>query len=211
MKFNIEIPSGTDEIFDYLRKGGFLCSNHPEEKQHILYQRCKKYESGLTKMFAELGFGLVGEDDYYSFSDLNETDTDSTEREKKLKAYLPFIDFHIVLTRVLHYVHMGTVFTLSEIEQSVLENISLSSRYKKNDKDSIRAEIAKEVRLFVSNGYLYCTDTAKEQYIVLNSFSRLVNFLSLIEIDNVEEVKDEMQKEIEATNEKDKENDDVNS
>ncbi|NOR54814.1 MAG: hypothetical protein GQ531_01255 [Sulfurovum sp.] len=210
MKLDIDIPSGTDEIFDYLRKGGFLCGNHPEVRHHTLYQRCKKYESGLIKMFSELGFGLVGEDDYYSFSDLNETDTDSTEREKKLKAYLPFIDFHIVLTRVLHYVHVGTVFTLSEIEQSVLENISLSSRYKKNNKDSIRAEIAKEVRLFVSNGYVYCTDTAKEQYIVLNSFSRLINFLSLIEIDNIEEVKDEMQKEIEVT-EEDEENENVNS
>ncbi len=78
--------------------------------------------------------------------------------------------------------------------------------YKKNDRDSIRKEIEKDVKLFVSNGYLYRTSSSSEQYIVLSSFNRLLDFLSLIEVESVEEVKEEMQKEIEMDEAKEEEN-----
>lgn len=205
MKLHIEIPEGTDEIFNLLREGGYLCANHPDEKHSTLYRRCRNYETGLSKYFAASGLNLVCENDFYYFEDLNEGDAESPEVEKKLKAYLPFINFHIVLTKILNYVQPGTIFTLAEVEQNILDNISLSSMYKKNDRDSIRKEIEKDVKLFVSNGYLYRTSSSSEQYIVLSSFNRLLDFLSLIEVESVEEVKEEMQKEIEIDEAKEEE------
>lgn len=206
MKLKVEIPQGTDEIFNYLRKGGYLCANHPDEIHHTLFRRCRNYEEGLGKYFESLGLNLVCEDDFYYFEDMNEGDAESPEVEKKLRAYLPFINFHIVLTKILNYVQPGTIFTLAEIEQKILENILLSSRYKKKDRDSIRKEIEKDVKLFVSSGYIYRISSSSEQYIVLSSFNRLSDFLSLIEVEDVAEVQDEMQKEIEMNEEK--ENDD---
>ena len=205
MKLHIEIPEGTDEIFNLLREGGYLCANHPDEKHSTLYRRCRSYETGLSKYFAVSGLNLVCENDFYYFEDLNEGDAESPEVEKELKAYLLFINFHIVLTKILNYVQPGTIFTLAEIEQNILDNISLSSMYKKNDRDSIRKEIEKDVKLFVSNGYLYRTSSSSEQYIVLSSFNRLLDFLSLIEVESVKEVKEEMQKEIEIDEAKEEE------
>ena len=207
MKLNIEVPEGTDAIFNLLSTGGYLCANHPDEQHSTLYRRCRNGETGLVKYFSVIGLNLVGENDFYYFENLNEGDAESPEVEKKLKSYLPFINFHIVLTKILNYVQPGTLFTLAEIEQNILDNISLSSMYKKNDRDSIRKEIEKDVKLFVSSGYLYRTSSSSEQYMVLSSFNRLLDFLSLIEVERVEEVKEEMQKEVEMHEDKEEEDD----
>ncbi len=197
MKLEIEVPYDAGELFKYLATGGYLCSNHPDESHMRLYRICETYEEGLKELWHVCGFGLVAEEGLYYFENLQEGDSESIEVEKKLENYLPFIRFHIILTKVFERVDVGFIFNLAQLEQKVLENISLRSRYKKRDKESIRKEIEKEVRLFQNAGYLYCIDIAEQKYLVLNAFERLLDFLSLISIEGMESIKDEMRREIE--------------
>jgi len=204
MKLEIEVPSDAGELFNYLATGGYLCSNHPEERHIKLYRTCETYKEGLTELWRVCGFGLIDEDGLYYFENLHEGDSESTELEKKLENYLPFIRFHIILTKVFEHVDVGFIFNLAQLEQHILENISLKSRYKQRDKESIRKEIEKEIRLFQNAGYLYCIDSSQQKYLVLNAFVRLLDFLSLISIEGVEGIKDEMQREIEIIVEEEK-------
>jgi len=201
MKIDVEVPQNASALFRHLLAGGYLSSNHPEPKYMHLYRECEKYEEGLRKLWSISGVGLVKEEGLFYFEDLNEDDCESTEVDKKLQSYLPFIRFHILLSRIYDGIEIGAIFSLADIETKVLENISLSKHYKKKDKDSIRKEIEKEVKLFQNAGYLYCIDTLEQKYIVLNAFQRLLDFLSLIAIEGMESIKDEMHREIEILKE----------
>lgn len=204
MKLEIEVPNDAGDLFKYLATGGYLCRNHPEESHIQLYRTCERYEEGLKNLWRVCGFGLISEDGLYYFEDLHEGDSESIEVEKKLENYLPYIRFHIILTKVFEQVNVGFIFNLAQLEQKILENISLSSRYKHRDKENIRKEIEKEIRLFENAGYLYCVNSTEQKYLVLNAFARLLDFLSLISIEGVESIQDEMQREVEIVEERKK-------
>lgn len=190
------------EIFNFLRKkGGFLCANHPDTSHKMLYDACLHHKEGLEKYFLPLGLKLIHEEDFFYFENRSEGDADSAEVEQKLKGFLPFINLYMVLVKILGHVGAGTIFRIADIEQSVLNNLSLSTRYKGKGKGVIRDEIEKDIRRFVREGYIWEISSQRGEYIILTSFERLNVFLREITIEGIEEVKDEMQQEIEMTEE----------
>lgn len=184
MKIELELPSSTYKIFDFLSEGKFLCKNHPEPEHDRLYRNCLKYYTDLKKYFSYLKIDLINEeDDYFYFGDLKVVEEDSNEITIKLKEFIKFIRFYSILVESYKYFGAGTAFTLARLEQNIIESIPLRSKYKKDNK-GIRKELESEVKMFLKSGYIYRIDSKDDKYIALASMQRLKEFIGNISIDD---------------------------
>ena len=155
MLINLNIPENTDRIFKELAQGKYLCANHPDETINSLYHTCEEYEDDLYKYFKGMRLGLVKEDGFFYFEDLDEGDAESIVVEKKLERYVDLINFYFVLLDMYPDINIGSLFSLAEVEQTVINSISLKNKYRAKTEDTIRKSIASDVRKFVEQGYIY--------------------------------------------------------
>ena len=184
MKLDVDLPDLTSEIFDTLSEGKFLCKNHPNRRDERLYDTCLEYYESLKQYFSVIDIDLINEDDeYFYFGDLKIVDTDSSEINLKLKEFVNYIRFYSILVESYEYFGAGDSFTRADVEQKVIANIALRSKYKKDDK-TIRQEIEREIKLFVKNGYIYKIDEKSDKYVALASIARLKDFIGSIKIED---------------------------
>jgi len=201
MLINVTIPENTDRIFRELIQGNYLCANHPDEALNSLYHTCEEYEDDLYKYFKGMKYELVKEEGFFYFVDLNEDNSESTTVEKKLEKYVGLINFYFVLLNIYPDINTGSFFTLAEIEQTVINSISLRNKYRAKTEETIRKAIGNDVKKFVEHGYLYPISASEGRYVILTSFARLLDFLSIINSESFEEIEEEMKKETEITEE----------
>jgi len=184
MRLDIDLPNLTSEIFDTLSEGRFLCKNHPNRRDERLYESCLEYYESLKKYFSVINIDLINEDDeYFYFGDLKIVDAYGSEIDTKLKEFVNYIRFYSILLESYDYFGAGVSFTRAEVEQKVIANITLRSKYKKDDK-TIRQEIEREIKLFVKSGYVYRIDEKSDKYIALASIARVKNFIGSIKIED---------------------------
>jgi len=184
MKLDVDLPDLTSEIFDTLSEGKFLCKNHPNRRYERLYDKCLEYYESLKQYFSVIDIDLINEDDeYFYFGDLKIVDTDNSEINLKLKEFVNYIRFYSILVESYEYFGAGDSFTRADVEQKVIANIALRSKYKKDDK-TIRQEIEREIKLFVKNGYIYKIDEKSDKYVALASIARLKDFIGSIKIED---------------------------
>jgi hypothetical protein len=184
MKLDVDLPDLTSEIFNSLSEGKFLCKNHPNRGDERLYESCLEHYKSLKKYFAIINIDLINEDDeYFYFGDLKIVEAYSNEIDLKLKEFVNYIRFYSILVESYEYFGAGNSFTRADVEQKVIENIALRSRYKKDDK-TIRQEIEREIKLFVKSGYIYKINEKSDKYIALAPIARLKGFIGSIKIED---------------------------
>jgi hypothetical protein len=184
MRLDVDLPELTSEIFDTLSEGKFLCKNHPNRRDERLYESCLEYYDALKKYFSIINIDLINEDDeYFYFGDLKIVEAYGSEIDMKLKEFVNYIRFYSILLESYDYFGVGVSFTRADVEQKVIANIALRSRYKKDDK-TIRQEIEREIKMFVKSGYLYKIDEKSDKYVALASIARLKDFIGSIKIED---------------------------
>lgn len=82
------MPEETKEIFDTLRKGNFIVSDHPDSQQRRLYALCDSYHSLLFPYFEILGYELTDGDGYFVFHVPDMTDA---TKENRLTAVIELL------------------------------------------------------------------------------------------------------------------------
>lgn len=84
MELNIQIPDHTSDIFDYLQKGLFICSNSCNEPVKDMYETIDDNFEALSLYFAQIGYTLERGNEYFYFS---RTEPRTTLEQKILRAY----------------------------------------------------------------------------------------------------------------------------
>ncbi len=168
----------SQKIFYYLKDGKFLSQNSCKKEERKLFDYVDRNYENLKDVYEYIGVNLVLKNGYCYFSSLD-------NKEQKLKTIYELLD---VLSFFHHFnplFDVGVRFTLQEIEEKVIDDITLKMKLEKmkntND-DTLASSIKSLVSKLEKRGFVVCEDEYLQRYVVLDSISYLNEFFEKIEI-----------------------------
>lgn len=178
----------TNEVFQRLSRGRFICSNSVEPAERAIYNDIEECLAEYADFFAKIDFHLSAGDGYYYFS-RNETKVDTTN---KLRALLPWIDYLDVLKTYDTTFDAGTSFYASRLAARAVSDIELKDKMSRlfKDRKSINEKAEALIEELVRQGYAEEVNAVDGRYQVTNAFRYIINMLECINID--EEIEDEI-------------------
>jgi len=189
------ITKHTNEIFDILSSGQFICSNSTDSYRVKLFEiidEPEQYEI-LCDYFSAIGFVLEKGAEFYYFSRKNEN---KESLERKLETACKWIDILDFFEAFDSSFRSGRSFTVSEIEiqikvDAVLKNKAdgLRKLLRLDDKTSYYEVIEKIVENLRKDGFIELENEISKSYKILASFKYLTELVMNINI--LEEVQNE--------------------
>lgn len=179
-------PHNTQEIFELLSRGNFLCENSPIRSERKLFARCEEQYSELYTYFEHIGYYLEQGNGYYYFS----RKLQNNQIEDKLETILDYIDLVEFMLQYSGTFGVGFRTTISELAESVKANVVLKDRLdriKGSYKSlTLQQQCAKVLERFRKGGFMALEDEHEERYVVLSSYDYIQTFLEAIEVPNFE-------------------------
>ncbi len=168
------VPNKTEQIFEILSRGKFLCENFPDLHHRKLYSIVYDNYDSLYEYFSYIGYTLHKENDYFYFS----KEDNNQQIENKLNSIIKLID---LLDFILEYQNdFGVGFKVrpSQILSCVNENTILKSKLLKLDKSesTLYQKCKKILDSFVSKGFMALENEEEEVYLTLSSFNYIQDF-----------------------------------
>jgi hypothetical protein len=179
-------PKATQEIFELLSRGHFLCDNSPHRNERKLYDSCEEDLLAYRDYFAQIGFGLEEGDGYFYFSKtLNNKSID-----EKLQKVLDYIDLVELMLQYSPTFGVGFRTTVAEFSIAVKGNAVLKDRlerlHTRTANATLHQQCAKVLDTFVKGGFMSVENEHEQRYRVLSSYDYLETFLSSIEVPDFE-------------------------
>ncbi|MDH5465014.1 MAG: hypothetical protein OEW60_05245 [Thiovulaceae bacterium] len=179
-------PNQTQEIFELLSRGNFICENSPVRNERKLFNRCEEEHKELYTFFEHIGYYLEQGNGYYYFS----KKLQNNQIEDKLEAILDYIDLVEFMLQYSGTFGVGFRTTVSELSEAVKANVVLKDRLdriKGSYKSlTLHQQCAKVLERFRKSGYMALEDEHEERYLVLSSYDYIQTFLEAIEVPNFE-------------------------
>jgi hypothetical protein len=191
----MNVPKQTNEIFDLLSKGQFICSNSTNIRISKLYdiiEDSDNYEI-LYDYFLSINFIIEKGDEYYHFSRKEE----KADLERKLDIACKWIDIIDFFKTFDNSFASGFSFSPSEINVKIGVDAVLKykadgvrSVLKLDDKTPYPEIILKAVESLCKDGFAEPENEILKTYKVLSSFKYLEELVNIINIS--EGVQDEI-------------------
>jgi len=173
----------TADIFEWLSKGKFICSNSVEDSSRKLYTVIEENFDDLYHYFMAIGFVLEKGDEYFYFS---RTEARATLEIKIEQAYR-WIDVVDFFTAFNNGFAPGFRFTPSDImvqvkiDASLKDKLEIMKRLTGDGSYSDRISTLVEKQL-VAPGYAELENEITMQYKVLTSFNYIKQLIVSIQI-----------------------------
>lgn len=180
----------TTDIFEYLSKGGFICSNSSDPHVQKLYNYIFEDFDNLESYFSGISYILTEGDEYYHFT-RPEQKVDITRKLEQAFRWIDIVDF---FKNYDSSFGSGYRFEPQEISVQLKVNATLKSKLKALRKytqtDNELDGIKKLVDRLKSDGYLELENEISDSYKVLTSFTYIETLI--LNINLSEEVQDEI-------------------
>jgi hypothetical protein len=178
----MNIPARTNEIFETLSKGLFLCSNSPDEKARRLYSIVDNHFEELYIYFDHIGFSLERGHEYFYFSRQEKV----VDLERKIEKALKWIDILDFLKEYDNSFSSGFRFTPSEIHVRLNVDAVLKSRLeglkRYTKQENYESSIAEIVDMLCKEGFAEQESEITNTYKVLASFQYMEQLILSINI-----------------------------
>lgn len=175
-------PKYTQEIFELLSRGHFLCDNSPHRNERKLYDLCDEELIAYRDYFSHIGFGLEEGDGYFYFSKT----LNAKSIEEKLQKVLEYIDLVELMLQFSPTFGVGFRTTVAEFAVAVNSNAVLKDRLERlstrSSNATLNQQCAKVLDSFVKGGFMSIENDHEQRYKVLSSYDYLETFLSSIEV-----------------------------
>ena len=183
MLINVEelLPQHIGKIYQTILKGGYINENSSKHGNAELYEAIVNKESELRAYFKPLGYALIKREGYFYFAR-----DDVSDGEASLELIVDYIEIANFFKTLDANFSVGYKFTLTAMEHQLNQNIELqdlSSKMKGIRANDHREFVQKIVDKLKKDGFIEERDTAKGEYIVLNSYDYIEYFLGEIEVD----------------------------
>lgn len=187
----VNVPQKTDEVFDILSKGEFICSNSSDPEVKQFYVIIENRYDDLREYFEQIGFDLKQEDEYFYMARLNES---KANMKRKINKYFKWIDIFDFLKTFNNTFDPGYRFTISEIHNKLNVEANLKEKLEKlssyTRKKNYRKSIEKIVDMLCKEGFVELENEIAGRYKVLSSFKYLEDMIMNINIPD--EIKNEI-------------------
>lgn len=168
----------SQKIFLYLKDGKFLSQNSSKKDDRKLFDYVDRNYEDIKDIYEYFGVNLVLKNGYCYFSSLD-------NKEQKLKTIYEMLDILSFFHHFNPFFDVGVRFTLQEIEEKVLDDITLKiklDKMKNLNSDTLANSIKSLVLKLEKRGFISCEDDYLQRYIVLDSMEYLNEFFEKIEI-----------------------------
>lgn len=179
-------PKYTQEVFELLSRGHFLCDNSPHRSERKLYDICLEDLHEYRDYFNQIGFGLEEGDGYFYFS----KSFNAKSIEEKLQKVLEYIDLVELMLQYSPTFGVGFRTTVAEFSIAVKGNAVLKDRLERLRSSSanitLHQQCSRVLDAFVKGGFMAVENEHEQRYRVLTSYNYLETFLSAIEVPDFE-------------------------
>ena len=186
----MNIPRQTEDIFDMLGKGQFICSNSVTDSIRKLYNIIDDNFDDLNTYFSAIGFHLEKGDEYFYFS----RDEQRADLERKIEQVYRWIDVIDFFKSFNNGFGPGYRFNTSDVITQMKIDASLNDKLQGMKKfaaeDTTRDKVQRLVDELKKYGVIEVENEITELYKVLSSFKYLEQLLISIHIS--EEIKHEI-------------------
>jgi len=178
----------TNEVFQRLSRGQFICSNSIDESTRAIYNDIDENMQDYADYFGQIDFHLESGDGYFYFIRKEQ----KIITENKLLGLAPWIDYLDFLKAYDTSFDAGTQFNLAQIEILLSSNIELRDKLEKlfTDKSSNREKIEMLVKVMTDMGLTEQVNEVEGMYQVTTAFHYIEHLIDCIHIN--EEIKDEV-------------------
>lgn len=179
------------DIFEILRRGQFISSNHPDDKIQLLYrilEEEKEFEE-LSAYFAKINYQLEQGNGYFYFSRKEQT----TDLDRKLNRAFEWIDILDFCKSFNSNFDVGYRFTPAEIATALKNNIDLKNKLETmkrlgKSRQNYDERIRKIIDKLERDNFVALEQEISETYKVLDSFHYLKELIQIINIpENIED------------------------
>lgn len=183
----MSVPKQTGEIFEFLSKGQFLCSNSSDGDIRKLFDIIDDHENfeSLFIFFKAINFTLEKGDEFYYFSRTESR----ADLERKLEMAFRWIDIIDFFKTYDNSFASGYRFTPSAIAvqlsvDAVLKNKAdgIRNTLKLDDRTSYPDIVSKAIELLCKDGFAELENEILKSYKVLSSFKYLEDLINNINI-----------------------------
>ncbi|CAN5260652.1 hypothetical protein BH23BAC1_BH23BAC1_18720 [soil metagenome] len=180
----MNVPPQTNEIFEILSKGQFICSNSTHEKIQKLYEIMdeKVTFENLSEYFSKININLEKGDEYFVFS----RQEAKADLERKIETASKWIDILDFVKTFENSFGSGYRFSPSDIDVKVRMDVNLKDKMeglkKYTGEGSYTDRIKKILDMLAKDGFIELENTIVNQYKVLASIKYLENLVLSIAI-----------------------------
>ena len=169
-------PKYTQELFEILSKGHFLCDNSPHRNERRLYDACADELNEYRTYFDQIGFGLEEGDGYFYFSKA----LNAKSIEEKLQKVLEYIDLVELMLQYSPTFSIGFRTTVAEFSIAVKGNAVLKDRLERlkttSSNVTLHQQCTRVLDAFVKGGFMSVENEHEQRYRVLSSYGYLETF-----------------------------------
>lgn len=174
------------QVFESLSKGQFISSDSIVDSQRHIYKDVEDNFEEYRDYFSRIGFQLESGDGYFYFS-RRESKTQLSEKLSRFSHWLDIIDLLKAWEPVFG---PGFSFTKAQLLVKMDSDIELRDKAKViYDKKDRYAEVVD--RIFdemCRMGYIEKIDDSAQRYMVVNAYRYLEELITMINIDNENEI-----------------------
>ena len=179
---SMNLPKQTNEIFEVLSRGQFICANSSQENVRRLYSVLEERFDEFHEYFLAINFILEHGDDYYYFS---RTES-KIDLERKIEAAYKWIDIIDLFKTFDSSFGPGYRFTPSDIlvrinVDALLKN-KLEGLKKYTSEDTYAESLKKIIRMLCNDNFVEMENELSDSYKALSSFRYLEELILSINI-----------------------------
>jgi hypothetical protein len=178
----------TNEIFQRLSRGQFICANSIDADTRAVYNDLDEHIDDYADFFTQIDFQLQAGDGYFYFSRKEA----KIVVENKLMGLSEWIDYLAFLKSFDTSFGAGTQFNLAQLEVQLSGNMEQKDNLDAlfTDKSSNREKLETLVKALTDMGFAEELNKVEGMYQVTTAFRYIEHFMDLININ--EEVNDEI-------------------
>ena len=176
----MKLPRYTREIFERLSRGNFICQNSPVAFERRLFEICEENSDALETYFAPIGFDLNAGHGYFYFS----KELQESQVETKLENILQLLDYVEMFLQYDEYFNVGWRGSPTALAEAATDNIVIRERVEKIrgvSGSSIFKKCEDIFKKMEKEGYMALEDEYEKRYVLLTSYTYLVDFFRSIE------------------------------
>jgi len=174
------LPQHIQKLYENILKGNFINENSSKNGNSELYEAIMLQESQVRAYFKVIGYILMKREGYFYFAH-----DGASESSSALEKMVDYIEISSFLRTIDSNFSVGYRFRLSSIENQLNNNIELQDLANKmkgiNAKDN-REFIQKIIEKLKKDGFLEEVNSTNAEYIILNSYDYIENFLNEVEV-----------------------------
>jgi len=174
------LPQYLQKIYQMILRGEFINENSSKKGNNEIYEAILSKETEVREYFRAIGYVLIKREGYFYFAH-----DDAPNTPGALERIVDYIDIANFLKMLDSNFGVGYRFKLSSIENLLNNNIELQeivSKMKGLNANTNREYVQKIVDRLRKDGFVEEQNSAKGEFVVLNSYDYIEAFLNEVDV-----------------------------